>query len=267
MATKVLLIGIDGLLLDRAIASGRAKNIAAIKNSSYFVKNLVDLPTVSGPSWSTYLTGKNINEHKVTDNYFVNHNLNDSPDFLTLAANSEPNLVTYAASGWPPLVDPNDVGPVIAHRQTHIDSGQHILFVRDGETHGYLKIDEEVNDHALNTLRKLGPDMSFVYFCGVDEAGHQFGALKQPYFDAIHRVDNYVGSLHEVIINRVHELKESWLLILITDHGHRDEGGHGGDSEQERSSFVIAKGIGRDNPNWPNELHPKQLVGLILNER
>lgn len=29
---------------------------------------------------------------------------------------------------------------------------------------------------------------------------------------------------------------------MTTDHGHRDEGGHGGDSWEERQAFVVAAG-------------------------
>jgi len=55
--------------------------------------------------------------------------------------------------------------------------------------------------------------------------------------------------------------------VMVTDHGHRDEGGHGGDSEQERASFVIAHGIGRDNPQWNLDIEPHHLTDLLLAER
>ena len=48
--TKILLIGIDGLMLQRAIDSGRAKTLARLRNDSFFSDMVVDLPTVSGPS-------------------------------------------------------------------------------------------------------------------------------------------------------------------------------------------------------------------------
>ena len=172
---------------------------------------------------------------------------------LTQALSKNNSLKTYAAAGWPPLIDPNDVGPVIA------DVG-HIRYHNDGERLGYLQVDKEVFDHALQTIRESGPDLSFVYFCGVDEAGHKYGSIEPPYFDAVERIDGYLKALHDAVIER----DEEWLLILVTDHGHRDEGGHGGDSPQERASFVIAHGINREHPNWPSEMQPHDLAGLIL---
>lgn len=251
--TKIILVGIDGLLLHRAIDSGRAKHLKFLRDSSFFVDMVIDLPTVSGPSWSTLLTGKRQDVHRVTNNYFENHSLSNAPDFLTKAKLKKSELVTYAAAGWPPLIDPNDVGPVIA------EAG-HIKFHNDGEKLGYLQVDKEVLDHALQTISESKPDLSFVYFCGVDEAGHKYGSIDKPYFDAVERIDNYLAELQDQIL----KLDEPWLLVVVTDHGHRDEGGHGGDSAQERTSFVIAHGINREHPEWPKDMQPHDLADLLL---
>ena len=256
---KVLLVGIDGLILKRALTCGRAPTLKKLSEDGFFVETVVDLPTISGPSWSTLLTGKRINVHNVIDNYFVDHNLEAAPDFLSQALERNKSLITYASAGWPPLIDPEDVGPVIA-------KGKHLRFHRDGETNGYLKVDREVHDHALETLREIGPDLSFVYFCGVDEAGHKHGALSVEYLDAIERIDGYVAQLHVALKTRVASKAEQWLMVLVTDHGHRDEGGHGGDSPQERASFVIGYGIGRAHPAWPNSLEPHDVSHLILKD-
>ena len=253
MKTRVLLVGIDGLLLHRAIDSGRAPHLKYLRDSSFFVDMLVDMPTVSGPSWSTLLTGKRQEVHKVVDNYFKEHNLKAAPDFLSKARSKNNSLTTYAAAGWPPLIDVNDVGPVIA------DNG-HLRFHNDGEKLGYLQVDKEVFDHAINTLKEIGPHLSFIYFCGVDEAGHRHGSINPPYFDAVERIDRYLKELHDAILAR----EEEWLLVVVTDHGHRDEGGHGGDSLQERASFVIAHGVNREHPDWPKDLQPYHLADLIL---
>jgi predicted AlkP superfamily pyrophosphatase or phosphodiesterase len=250
---KILIVGIDGLILGRAIESGQAPHLSYLQSNSFFAETEIDMPTVSGPSWSTLLTGKRQEIHNVTSNLFINHNLRNAPDLLTRAKIKKGHITTYAAAGWPPLIDLNDVGPVIA------DYG-HIRFHNDGEKLGYELVDKEVFDHALNTLNKVGPDVSFVYFCGVDEAGHRHGSINAPYFDAVERIDGYLKALHEAI----HDREEEWLLVVVTDHGHRDEGGHGGDSRQERASFVIAHGVNREHPDWPKDLKPHDLADLIL---
>lgn len=257
--SKLLLVGIDGLLFHRAMASGRAKTLSALHANSFFCDTVVDLPTVSGPSWTTFLTGMRQEVHNVSGNDFKDHRLENAPDFLTRAVTINPELITYAAAGWPPLIDPQDVGPVIR-------DGHHIRFARDGETHGYLLVDEEVFDNAHATLKNIGPNGSFVYFCGVDEAGHLFGSIDSPYYDAVERIDGYLFELVQVVTQRLEHHKEQWLIVVVTDHGHRDEGGHGGDSEQERASFILAHGIGRENPQWPHELKPHELADYLLAE-
>jgi len=262
--TKILLIGIDGLILQRAIDSGSASTLATLKSDAYFSEMTVDLPTVSGPSWTTLLTGQTQDVHKVIDNDYKNHNLAAAPDLLTQASILYQKLSTYAAAGWPPLIDPSDVGPVIRTRFKDQESGKHSIFVRDGETHGYETIDVEVAEDAVRAIKEIGPDLSFIYFCGADEAGHLHGTIEGPYFDAIKRIDGLVAKMHRAILERHHIHGEKWLIVITTDHGHRDEGGHGGDSPQERASFVIAHGIGTKHPSWPVRIKPEELVGQIL---
>ena len=262
--TKILLIGIDGLMLQRAIVSGRAKTLARLRNDSFFSDMVVDLPTVSGPSWTTLLTGTTQEVHGVVDNDFKDHRLERAPDFLSLAGGKFPELTTFAAAGWPPLIDPSDVGPVIATRVSDQDAGRHSIFVRDGETNGYETVDVEVAHQTVKKIHESGPDLSFVYFCGADEAGHQHGTIEGKYFDAIERIDLLVEMLHQVILKRCEKLNEKWLIVITTDHGHRDEGGHGGDSSQERASFVIAHGVGMPHPSWRANIKPHEIVGEIL---
>ncbi len=262
--TKILLVGIDGLILQRAIASGRAPSLAALQRDSYFSEMTIDMPTVSGPSWTTLLTGVTQQVHKVLDNDYRNHNLAEAPDLLTQASALKPGISTYAAAGWPPLIDPSDVGPVIRIRVEDQGSGKHTIFVRDGETHGYESVDVEVAEDAIRAINEIGPDVSFVYFCGADEAGHLDGTIEGSYFDAIERIDGLVAQMHQAITTRHQIFGEKWLIIITTDHGHRDGGGHGGDSPQERASFVIAHGIGTEHPSWPSEIMPEELVLHIL---
>lgn len=262
--TKILLIGIDGLMLQRAIDSGRAQTLAALRSNCYYSDMSVAMPTVSGPSWTTLLTGVTQKVHKVVNNEYTDHNLGSAPDFLSQAASRNSEIRTYAAAGWPPLLDPNDVGPVIRTRNEDQKSGRHSIFVRDGETHGYETVDVEVANDAIAFIEENGPDLSFVYFCGADEAGHLDGTVEGSYFDAIERIDGLVAQLHQVILTRHQKHDEKWLIVITTDHGHRDEGGHGGDSPQERASFVIAHGIGMQHPSWPAQIRPEELVGQIL---
>ena len=267
MKTKILLIGIDGLILKTALGSDRAPVLAQLKESGYFTDLTMNSPTLSGPGWSTLLTGSTNAQHAVVDNRFSGHNLLYRPDLLSRAYYQDQSTTTFAAAGWPPLVDPAGVGPVIHERREQARANLHRVIARDGETYGYERVDAEIATVAVFAMEKFGPDVSFVYFCDADEAGHSHGVVGPQYLNAIGRVDDHLARLRNAVEQRVSRFNEEWLVIVTTDHGHIDEGGHGSDTPQERASFVIAKGIGRSNPNWPFEFAPEDLVSLILDER
>ena len=264
MKSKILVIGIDGLNLVTALEV--SPSLAALKSNGYFTQLTMPVPTYSGPGWSTLLTGSTYDQHGVKDNSFTGHKLLHRPDLLSLAFYQDQSTSTFAAAGWPPLVDPVGHGPVIHERREQQKTFRHRVIVRDGETYGYTIADAEVQTAAMYAIEKHSPDVSFVYFCGVDEAGHLHGSVGDEYRDAISRIDNYLNNLLLAVKTRA-SAGEPWLVVITTDHGHLDEGGHGGDSPQECASFVIAQGFGRANPVWPAELHPHDLTPLLLSER
>lgn len=267
MKTKILLIGIDGLNLSTALDSGRAPTLEALKNAGYFTALTMDVPTLSGPGWSTLLTGSTQAQHAVTDNLFAGHNRLNYPDLLSRAFYQDQSTTTFAAAGWPALVDPSGVAPVIHERREQQRADQHRIIARDGEIYGYQRVDAEIAEVAVYAVTKFGPDVGFVYFCDADDAGHLNGALGGQYLEAISRIDAHLARLRAAVAKRADKQGEEWLMVLTTDHGLTDAGGHGTDSPQERASFVIAAGIGRDNPDWPDGFAPEDLVPLLLAER
>ncbi|MDI3195474.1 alkaline phosphatase family protein [Pseudarthrobacter sp. AL07] len=267
MKSKILVVGIDGLVLERALDSGRAPTLAALNEAGTVSALTMEAPTLSGPGWSTLLTGSSHEQHGVRDNLFAGHRLLLRPDLLSRAFYQDQSTTTFAAAGWPPLVDPAGIGPVIHERREQQRAGLHRMIARDGETYGYRTVDGEIAEFAVYALNKSGPDVSFVYFCEVDDASHLNGAVGEHYLDAISRIDAHLARLRAALETRAHAKGERWLMVLTTDHGHLDEGGHGLGSARERASFVIATGIGRNNPDWPDVIAPESLVPLLLAER
>ena len=264
MARKTLLIGIDGLLLHRGLASGKAPFLKELKENSFYTDIRIDSITISGPSWSTILTGATNEQHQVFDNDFVGHQLHLYPDILTQASLLNPQLRTFAAAGWLPLLDPASPAPIIRERKHDQIEGRHKVFFKDGDSLGYETVDAEVAEFAEHHISSEGPDLSFVYFSQVDECGHKYGTLNNPYFEALGRVDQLVEKLHNVVDARTKKFDEEWLVVITTDHGHLDEGGHGGESDQERSSFLIAYGVGRKNPEWKIPIAQHHISHYIL---
>ena len=51
---------------------------------------------------------------------------------------------------------------------------------------------------------------------------------------------------------------EDWLVLISTDHGRSADGGHGGDSPEEMTIFILASGAA--TVDWPQP-GPAHIVG------
>ncbi|MEU9004552.1 alkaline phosphatase family protein [Streptomyces sp. NPDC048551] len=237
---KVLVIGIDGTVLDR-IKAANAPHLKGLMAEGLTARStLYASPmaaTSSGPGWSTIATGVWPDKHGVKDNTFTGKNYGAYPDFLTRIENTRPALNTYAAADWEPITSTDAGGPVFSAK---VDKRLSLKGDRDG----YGTEDPKIAAAAAAELQDQNPDAAFVYFGQVDGAGHSYGAASQQYLDAIGRVDVMVGQLLTAVQNRPAYAQENWKVLVTTDHGHTDAGGHGGSTLQERGTFVIAKGAG-----------------------
>ncbi len=192
--------------------------------------------TDSGPGWSSVLTGVWPDRHGVTGNDFEGADYVRHPDFLSRAAAARPGLRTAAAVSWPELIDRGALGPGVGERARY-----------DGESEGYEQADRLVADIAARWLSEGDPDALFVYFGATDEAGHATGPLGPAYDRALLAQDAHLGRLLDAIAARRADparADEHWTVMITTDHGHLDTGGHGGDTHAEREVFVVIAELG-----------------------
>ncbi|MFE9564398.1 alkaline phosphatase family protein [Streptomyces sp. NPDC006487] len=239
-ANKVLVIGIDGAVLDRVKAANAPHLNGLMAQGLTARSTLYANPmaaTSSGPGWSTIATGVWPDKHGVKDNSFTGKNYTAYPDFLTRIENANPALNTYAAADWEPITSTDQNGPIFSAK---VDKRLSLKGDRDG----YRNEDPKIAAAAAAELQGQNPDAAFVYLGEIDAAGHSYGAASQQYLDTIARVDVLVGQLLTAVQNRPTYAQENWKVLVTTDHGHTNSGGHGGSTIQERGTFVLAKGAG-----------------------
>ncbi|MCY4572942.1 MAG: alkaline phosphatase family protein, partial [Gemmatimonadetes bacterium] len=240
---KVLLIGIDGVRPD-VLAEVPTPNIdALVQEGWYTAQARTTTPSVSGPSWSSMLTGVWPAKHGVTNNNFTGRDYATYPSFLTRVEAARPELATFAALDWVPLAElPDDPGPVLP---AAID----VREVVDGYDLGWGEADGEIAARAARHLSEADPDAMFVYFGNPDETSHRHGSIGAEYRDAIALADSHIGLVVEAMRTRPTYADEDWLVLMSTDHGRRADGGHGGDSPEEMTIFVLASGPATEG--WP----------------
>jgi arylsulfatase A-like enzyme len=232
---RVLVIGIDGVRPD-VLAEVATPNIdALIADGTFSDRAQTGRPTVSGPGWSSLLTGVWPAKHGVIDNDFTGKNYGRYPDFLTRIEQVRPDLETFAALDWLPLGADSAGGPVIGDAPDR-------KYVYDGYTLGWAEADSLLVEDAIRELRDGNPAAGFVYLGNPDEVSHQTNSIGEAYRSAIALADRHVGMLVNAIRNRPGQASENWLILVSTDHGRRADGGHGGDSPEEATIFFLASG-------------------------
>jgi hypothetical protein len=250
MTHKVLVLGIDGVRYD-ALQQVRTPHLDAIAAAGFIRPIRVDdaAPTISGPGWATVATGVLAPKHQIYGNDLAGNALHTYPDFLTRL--SQLGFGTYAAAAWQPLLSSDSGGPVFLGGgfQPAMDS-------HDGPS--WRRADRQIAEHAAKALGSGDVSAAFVYLGAPDEVAHQSGTGPE-YLETVEGADIMVGTVLDA-------LKGDWVVIAVTDHGHIDGGGHGGDSEFERTAWVAACG-----PTIPTtapeslghkDIHPHLLTSL-----
>jgi len=271
----VLVIGVDGARFD-FLGPDATPAIWALGQAGFLAAVPVDetTPTWSGPCWATIATGTGVAGHGVTGNDLTGHRLAGHPDFVTRVTRAGlPTLL--AVSGWPPLALAVDGGPLFAEASTRefVPVPPAGLAWEEAGAAGAAGLaawdaaDQETAERAGAILAADGdagpPRVSFVYLGAVDFAGHAAGA-GGAYRAALRAADQRVGRLLGTVRGRPSYPREHWTAVVVTDHGHLDEGGHGGREPEVTAAWAAAAGPGIAPGGPPLITRQDQVAPLVL---
>ena len=96
--------------------------------------------------------------------------------------------------------------------------GAEVRLSGDGDGNGHT--DDNVLENALAVLEKGMPDLFYIHFHGIDDAGHAFGPGSPEQDARIAAVDQAVGALLDALPSDV-------LLVVLADHGMHPVQGNG----------------------------------------
>jgi len=253
----VLVIGVDGVRFD-LLGPKVTPVIWGLGRDGFLGPVPIDetTPTWSGPCWATIATGCGVDGHAVTGNDLTGHELAAHPDFVTLATRAGlPTLL--AVSGYPPLALAEDGGPMFAEA-----ARREFVAVAEVSLEAWEEADEAVTALAAKILAEEGPRLSFVYLGAADFAGHALGA-GAAYREAARIADQRVGRLLAAVRSRSSAAYEGWTIVVVTDHGHLDEGGHGGREPEVATAWAAAAGPGIGPGSTP-VTRQTQIAPLVL---
>ena len=254
----MLVVGVDGVRFD-LLGADATPTIWGFGRAGFLTPVPVDeeTPTLSGPCWATIATGIGVAGHAITDNNLTGHRLADHPDFVTLATRAGLSTL-LSVSGWRPLALPEDGGPLFAEA-----TRREFVAPAENSVAAWNDADEAVTELAATILADHGPRLSFVYLGAVDIAGHVAGA-GAVYRSTVRAADRRVGRLMAAVRSRPAHRKEAWTIVVVTDHGHLDRGGHGGREPEVVTAWAAAAGPGIRAGDPPLVTRQAEIAPLVL---
>lgn len=224
LARRVMLAMMDGLSFELARDLDELEDLRAAG-----AMRVLDppFPTYTSPALVSFVTGLDPRDHGIR----LNGQLTGvfGLDTVTRAAHDAGLPVTIARRGWDPFEEtmnpwrtPETPFPLRAAPDAEVIPGwaryEHWMWLRE-------------------TGRTPARGLDLVYLPDADDAGHVHGAASSAYIAAAHRAGGFVERLAKTL-----DLTQD-ALVIVSDHSHRAEGGHGGVEPEVRRAFFL--GVGR----------------------
>ncbi|XVJ60669.1 MAG: sulfatase-like hydrolase/transferase [Tepidisphaera sp.] len=226
---KALVIGVDGVRPDALRAANTPAIDGLIADGAASWSCLAEDITISGPCWSTVLTGVHRNKHLVTSNSFIPNALATYPHFFARLRGTGQtqgacaDIRTASIAHWAPINNNILLGAADVIQSVATDDG--------------------VRDACRALLAADTTDLIFVHFDDVDYAGHAsgFSPANPSYIAAIEQTDARIGIIVDAIESRPTYASEDWLILVTTDHGGSGTS-HGQNIPEHRNVFMVVSG-------------------------
>ncbi len=240
---KAIIIGYDGCRADalnmmpksfsginKMLDSGASLNISYCGGVNYPEENTQ--ATSTAPGWCSILTGEWADKTQITGNGITKA---VEPKTL-LVSLVEDKIIDSAAfiTRWK--------GHFIDDNSTYRAEKEYCE--KNGINVEYTHCLEDIAcaSAAIKNIKQENcSDFIFAIYEGTDAAGHAFGfSTNSPIYEAGFVINDILAyATIEAIENRENYEAEDWLIIITSDHGGFGTG-HGGNTIQERMTFIIS---------------------------
>jgi hypothetical protein len=204
---KLVIVLVDALRLDTSLDTQTMPFMNELREQGAYASMHSRPPSFSAPGWNTILSGAwpEINDAQIFNPSDFENVRTFTQDDLFAAADRAGLKTAVSGYAW--------------FEQMLAVSGVDAGFYTPGED---LQADIEVVDNALPWLLD-DYQLILIHLDQVDYAGHHEGGPRDPnWAAAARRVDDHLRQIAAGL-----DLAQDTLLV-ISDHGHIDQGGHGG---------------------------------------
>ncbi len=252
--THVLLIGTDGTNLDKILqytwdnpnSTGFQQ---LMEDGTTAATSIVGHTTISGPSWSTIMTGVWDSKSGVINNLFSPAPYTKWPTVINMLEAYNPGIATQVVADWKYINDMSGAGGFPADTN---------IYFNNSDFGGvWADTDQAVTDKTvalINGAQSNTPTFLFSYQVQVDEAGHSYGGGSAEYKQAVINVGGNIAEILDAIAAS-EQAGVDWTVIATTDHGHQQSKGfgHGFQSPNETSSFIVFDKAGEHTGGLQNQ--------------
>lgn len=250
-----MIIGLDGTRAE-GIDIAETQNLNVLRSTGYTdLDSLTNDISLSGPGWSSMLTGVWCDKHRVLDNdvSWANSQFDQFPHFFWRVNAFNPTLKLVSITHWAPIND-----EILCSKKSGRDCTKIAKVINETS-------DVAVKNSAVNVLRQEDPHAVFLQFDDIDHAGHGGGVdlggfcpkptgeidgactargTNKNYLAEIKRIDGYIGEILAALKSRQNFEAENWLILVSPDHGGGGQvfNQHGFPAAQDRRTFVIMNG-------------------------
>jgi hypothetical protein len=231
LAEQVVIVVIDGLRLD---ASRQMPALNRLRAQGADRVLSAGQPALSMPGWTAIGTGAWPEQSGITSNFTAKTVVLDT---LFTAAQRE-GLTTALVGGqaWHQLY-----GRAVDIRQAFAQSDLY----PGTEQAAVLSGDRAVTALALDALR-AEPNLVIIHLLGPDTVAHYRGAVGAAYAESVANADEQLAAILAAL-----DLQRAALLVTA-DHGHLDQGGHGGREPVVLRVPLVAAGRGIRPGQYPD---------------
>ena len=221
LGNYVVIVVIDGARPD-IIEKAETPNIDWIKeNGTWFNNARCFTPSISHPSIASIGTGAKPTVSGVTSNW-QELNGDIGIDNILKIVNETGETTAYAGSKSMLKLYGNWIS-----KNKVIEEG-----TRD--------MDNVVGEYTVDLIEQYKPKLLMVHLDDTDTAGHEYGAASDEYKQQIEGADAEIGKIIQAFGNS--GILEETLFIITSEHGMRDEGGHGGSEEEVLHILLTMRG-------------------------
>uniref|UniRef100_A0A182FLN6 GPI ethanolamine phosphate transferase 2 C-terminal domain-containing protein n=1 Tax=Anopheles albimanus TaxID=7167 RepID=A0A182FLN6_ANOAL len=122
------------------------------------------------------------------------------------------------------------------------------MFVRNGANddsffvNDFYEGDRKITTNMQSELKKYDWNLMILHYLGLDHIGHVEGPFSDKMPGKLHEMDNVVESIYTALFKPYSNTTRP-VVMITSDHGMRDSGGHGGSSASETNiPFLIING-------------------------